>query len=73
MDFNEWRAQYPGGTRILWHDKLITKDWLPGSIIGTMFWDRQTVLIFRLDADPRIKGTPPHMISLKNRELIKKR
>lgn len=71
MDFNEWRAQFPDGTRILWQD-ISTKEWLPGSIIGTRLRKEETVLLFRLDSDPRRKGALPHMLSLKYRELIKK-
>lgn len=71
MDFNEWRAEYPNGTRILWHDKLIKKEWLLGTITGTRDWNGKMVLLFRLDSDPQ-RERLPHMLSIENRELLKK-
>jgi len=70
-DFNEWRVQYPDGTRILWHDYAIEKAWLPGTITGTRFWGGETVLLFRLDSDPP-RQRLPHMLSIENKKLLKK-
>jgi len=70
-DFNEWRSQYPDGTRILWHDYYLEKKWLPGRITGTRYWGGETVLLFRLDSDPP-RSRLPHMLAFKNRKLIKK-
>ena len=70
-DFNEWRVEYPDGARILWHDHLIEKTWLPGRITGTRFWCGETVLLFRLDSDPP-RSRLPHMLSIKNKKLLRK-
>jgi len=68
MDFNEWREQFPKGTRILWHDNFDKKGWLPGCIVG----HRANVLTFRLDSDSHEKGNSLRILSLKNRDLLKK-
>lgn len=70
-DFNEWRAEYPDGTRILWHDYYTEKAWLPGRITGTRVWRDEMVLLFRLDSDPpRMRYA--HMLTIENRKLLKK-
>jgi len=71
MDFNDWRAEYPDGTRILWYESLRTEEWLPGTIVGARDLYGEMVLQFRLDSDaPDSKNG--HLLSVKNRHLLKK-
>ena len=71
MDFNEWRSEFPNGTRVLWHDKLLKKDWLPGSIVGAQEFCGEMMLKFRLDEDPP-REKLAHRLSIKHRDLLKK-
>ena len=70
-DFNEWRIEYPDGTRILWHEYLIKKAWLPGTIKGYRCEGGEGVLLFRLHSEPP-RARLLRTISFKNRKLLKK-
>jgi len=71
MDFNDWRTEYPDGTRILWHEMLRTEEWLPGTIVGARELDGEMLLQFRLDSDdPDCKKG--RLLSVENRHLLKK-
>ena len=67
--FEEWRAEYPDGTRILWYEQYLEKKWLPGVITGQRSTYGHPVLLFTLKGDG-IRSA--HQLSFENRKLLKK-
>ena len=72
-EFNNWRAEFPDGTRILWKN-VETNKWSPGEVVGKQYWKGDHVLLFRLDSDGEAlrRVEPLRRLALKYRRLCVK-